>query len=335
MARLREFPIVIRRVGPWTFLKRLWREIGEDRVFDISAAVAFYWLLAIFPFLLFVLTLTPLLPADLQVNVRASVNEWLVENLPPSGADIILKNIEAVFQPRGTLLSIGLITTLWAASAGMNATMSALDTVYDVSRPRHFLIKRLVSIGLTIAVVLMMIGVVVLIPIGSIVTTTLGAYMPDWASAGQRTAIDVGRYTIGVLLMLFVVSSIYQFGASVRRRWAIITPGAIFTVLTVAGLSILFRVYVERVGQASYDKMYGTLGGIMLTMLLFYLYAVVFLIGAQINSEIDFTMLGMRDGTPKPDEQSDPLPRLHGDDPKSHQQHHRETERFRFRIGRR
>jgi membrane protein len=311
MARISEVAGVLRTVGKWPFVKRVWHEIDDDGVFNIAAAVAFYWLLALFPFLIFLLTLTPLLPPEAQQNTRETVSEYVYANLPQRSADTVMQTInEVLTQPRGGLLSIGLLTTLWAASNGMNATMTALDTCYDVVRRRNFLVQRGVAILMTAAFVLMSLLVVLLIPVTSIVLTYVGSQVPEFAGGTYRLLIDLARYTLGLFVLILLVSTIYQFGASVRRRWVLITPGAVFTVIVIAALSAGFRYYITNLGgESSYTKTYGALGGVAIMLLLFYLYAVVFLIGAEINSEIDFAVLGVRDA--QGEMLTDPLPDLH------------------------
>lgn len=319
MARLSELPLVMKRVGVWTFLKRIYHETIDDNVFTMSAAVAFYWLLALFPMLIFLLTLTPLLPTDMQQAAIERIKEWLAGTLPESSAQTILRNVEVVLQrPRGGLLSIGLIFTLWAASAGMNATMAALDMCYDLRKRRHFVVQRGVAVLLTIFCVIATLLVVLLVPVGSILVALVDDWLtfddsPAWlaniASPGKILLFNVVRYTIGVTVLIVMVSAIFQFGVSIRRRWTLVTPGAVFSVAAVIALMIGFNAYVQYFGQASYDRTYGTLAGVMILLLMFYLISVAVLIGAEINSEIDFAMLGIHDQ--QADKAADPLPELH------------------------
>src|SRR5215218_1554681 len=127
MARLSDLPLVVRRVGPITFLKRLWREIQEDHLFTWGAALAYSWLFAIFPFLIFLLTLVPLLPQNVITEAYTRIQVSLYEWLPANGAWTLWENIRRVLDgpPRG-LWSVGLLVTIWAASGGVNMTMTAL-----------------------------------------------------------------------------------------------------------------------------------------------------------------------------------------------------------------
>lgn len=316
MARLREVSFVVRKVGPWGFAKKLVHEVNEDGVMNMAAAVAFYWLLALFPFFIFLLTVLPLLPQRVQDRTMWHVYDWTYSNLAPQAADTVSSNFKALLeQPRAGLLSFGLLATLWAASNGMNATMAALDKCYDVNRPRPFWMQRLVSMVITVCVVVAILLVTALVPIGSLLLKLFQSerwlgYVPSWASnATALWLINLGRYSLGVFLVILIVSSIYQFGVSVRRRWTLITPGAVFAVLGVIVSGYGFNWYIQHFGGASYAKTYGALGGVIILLLLFYFYAVVFLIGAEINSEIDYEILGHHH-----DETPDALPKLYGKD---------------------
>jgi membrane protein len=323
MARLGEVSYVLKKMGPFTFVRRIVKEISDDGLLNMAAAVAFYWLLALFPFIIFLMALTPMLPLEVRDLTLDKLRVWTSSNLPQQAAEPVLRTVEEVIKvPRGGLFSLSLLFTLWAASNGMNATMGALDRCYDITKPRNYFLQRGVAIVITIAMVVILLLVIVLLPVTSLVLKLLDtrfiSYAPDWMGGPTRALIDVGRYFVGVSLVVLLVSSIYQFGVSIRRRWTLITPGAVFSVLGVMALAFMFNLYIQKFGAASYAKTYGALGGIIILQLLFYLYAVVFLIGAEINSEIDYAVLGAKN-----DEGTDPLPHIHSKE---------ELERFRKQL---
>lgn len=310
MARLSEVAYVMKKVGPVEFARRIFLEMGQDGVFNMAAAVAFYWLLALFPLMIFLTSLAAVLPSNARETLMDRVTIWIYSNLTKEAADTVYLNVKAVVdRPRGGLLSLGLALTLWAASNGMNATMTALDRCYDVTKPRPFWIQRLVAIGITLGGVLIALSIVLLLPVTTLILKyfdqTTGS-LPGFAQGTTRAAINISRYALGVTLVILLVSSIYQFGASVRRRLTLISPGAVFTVFGVMGMAYGFNWYVQHFGAESYNKTYAGLGGVIILLLLFYLYAVVFLIGAEINSEIDFEVMGVH-----AEEGADPLPRIH------------------------
>ena len=108
------------------------------------------------------------------------------------------------------------------------------------------------------------------------------------------TTWQIGRFTLGILLMLATVAIIYHFGPNVKQRWRLLTPGSVFTVVVWMALGAAFRAYIDKYGK--YDQTYGAVGGVAILLLFFYIDAVVLLVGAEINSEVDYVSLGLEPG---------------------------------------
>jgi len=338
MARLKDVIPTIRAVGPIRFLLRIWTKIGTNNLLTWASALAYAWLFAIFPFFLFLMTLIPYLPAQWKHDSK----DWIcgvVYQLPKQGAWTIWSNIEPhidkLLNARVSSLSIiGALLTLWAASGGVNATMAALNQVYQVTKARPFYKQRPLAAGVTLAEVLLILSVLVLIPLGTIAThwaeervaetvarvreftasskpSTNPATAPASSDATPAAPADepsavvrhfvpllaiwqIARHAIGLFLLLTAVALIYHFGPNIRQPWRWITPGAVFCVGVWILLGALFRFYIDRFGK--YDQTYGTVGGVVIILLFFYVDAAVLLIGAQINSEIDFVSLNIQPG---------------------------------------
>lgn len=298
MARLSDVPLVVRRVGLLKFARRVWNEVTEDHLLTWGAALAYSWLFAVFPFLIFLLSLLPYLPdavvAEAGERIREALYAWL-----PYSADTLWTNIKGVLErPRGQLLSIGLLVTLWAASGGVNMTMTALDRCYEAENARSLVRRRAIAILLTVVVASLVLGVLLLIPVGNLITklamdTLKERNVPTWLVAVSY----VLRYAVALLLMFLVVGIMYYSGVGVKQRWRLISPGSIFTIAVWILLAFAFRWYVQAIGRESYNRTYGTVGGVALLLLFFYLDAVVLMIGAEINSEIDFEVLGVPRGS--------------------------------------
>jgi membrane protein len=288
MARLRDVPRVIATVGPWEFTKRVWKEISDDSVFVWSAALAYAWLFAIFPFFIFLLTLLPYLPARVKDQAEAPMHE-AVFMLPEKAASLVWQNVLSVMhQPHTGLLSTGILITIWAASGGMNMTMAALDRCYDVAKPRPFYVQRPLAIVLTVVVATLVLAVLILLPIGTVVTHFIERHEIALISRGMLIALNVARYSLALVLMLGVLMIMYHYGTQVKQRLRAVSPGAVFTITVWMLLGLAFRFYVNRFGK--YDQTYGTVGGVAILLLFFYIDAVVLLVGAEINSEIDFAL---------------------------------------------
>jgi len=318
MARLSDVPLVLRRVGVVTFARRVWNEVQDDHLFTWGAALAYSWLFAIFPFLIFLLTLIPHLPEKVKIEAYTRIPIFLYDWFPANAAWTLWENIRRVLEepPKG-LLSVGLLVTLWAASGGVNMTMTALDRCYEVERGRGFFHRRVVAIAITICTATMILAVLVLIPIGNVVTRyTLdywndhGWFMPDSIVWTWNAA----RFVLAGVLLFTVLAVVYHYGISVKQRWRVLSPGAVFSICVWAFLGLAFRWYVNTFGKDSYNRTYGTVGGVAVLLLFFYLDALVLMIGAEINSEIDYEVLGVERGcrdftaprTPMFDDRSQP-----------------------------
>jgi membrane protein len=290
MARLHDVPHVVRTIGWWGLLKRVYQQVNEDQLFTWAAALAYAWMFAIFPFFIFLLTLAPYLPYDTRETAQREINDYIDKTLPFQAAQTLKENVQKVMsEPKGGLLSIGLLLTIWAASGGMAMTMRALDIAYDVDRGRKFIHQRLVAIGLTIVVATLILIVMLLLPIGTMVINWLAAN--GLILGGTKMALNIARYGFALLLLLGVLSIIYHWGPSIRTRYRVFSPGTVFAIAVWLILGFAFRQYINHFGK--YDKTYGTVGGVAILLLFFYIDALVLLIGAEINSEIDFVTLGI------------------------------------------
>ena len=259
--------------------RRIWKEAGEDNVTSRAAELAYYFLLALFPLLIFLLSLVSFIPSAQEIIFR-----WLTRLVPRDAMRVIDDWVETVFSTRsGGLLSFGIIFTLWAASTGMAALMKALNSAYEVKEGRPFWKARLVALCLTVALCLLVIGGATLITFGDQFANRLA----DWLGVGSQFQIiwPFIRYILGLFMLVIGLESIYYFAPNARQRWKWITPGAIFAVVTFVAVSYLFSLYLRF--APSYDATYGSLGAVIILMLWLYLTGLIVFIGAEINSEID------------------------------------------------
>ncbi len=293
MARLRDLVFVIREYGAWSFFKRLYDEINEDNVFTNAAAMAYAWMFAIFPFMIVVMTLLPYVPDQYRAEAIKMTGSVLSDSLTPEASKTLMENMDKVTSTRqGGLLSLGLVLTVFAASGGMNATMSSLDMAFDVEKPRRYVWKRIVAMMLTVFMCVCLLIIVIAIPVGSMVTNLLLRYnanLPPWAqdffSGGTLALLTVARYIIGLTVMQILIGVIYHFGRS-RRNHVIrfFTPGSILAAAGWIGTGLAMRFYVENF--ANYSKTYGTVAGMVVMLMVFYINAVIILLGAELDSEI-------------------------------------------------
>lgn len=294
MARVRDLPLAIRHVGIWTFLKRLWKEIMDDQVFTWAAALSYSWLFAVFPFFLFMLSLVPLLPDNAKTEIKEQLGVVLLDVLPKDAHktiwdDFLKGKLDAFLEkPKAAFMSVGAILAIWGASGGISMTMTALDRCYDLDRSRAYYKHRGIAIVLTMVTATLMLSIFVLVPLASLAIGVFLAYAQArgvTVNVGLLAVIQVVRYFIALLLAITALAVVFYFGTAIRTRWRWITPGILFTLGMWIFLSLAFRFYINAYGR--YEQTYGAVGGVVVLLLLFYLDALMLLIGAEIDSEVN------------------------------------------------
>jgi len=258
------------------FLTKIWSESVKDDVFGTAAELSYYFLLALFPLLIFLTSLIGFLP----ITHSGLVND-IERVVPPDAMKLVRETLADVVSHRnGGLLSFGLIFSLWSASSGVASLMGGLNRAYNVAETRSFWKKRLIAIGLTIATVLLVASGSVMILIGH----RLGRWVVRAFDVGIEVAVvsTISGYVIGLVLLLTGIGSLYFFGPATKTKQPV-KPGAAFATTGVVIGSLLFSLYLRMAPSAS--ATYGSLGAVITLMLWLYLIGLVLLIGAEINSE--------------------------------------------------
>lgn len=296
MARLGDIPHVMRKVGPLAFAARVWREINDDDLLTWAAAMAYSWMFAIFPFLIFLLSVLPYMPAGIKDRVNTELRAAVFDALPREAAVPVWDNISFIVNQRHTgLLGLGAFFTLWGASGGISMTMAAIEKCYELRYTSPVYIQRPKAVLLTLIVAVLVLSIIALLPLGTVAIGWVRHYAPDVLGQPLFVLWRCARFPVALLLMFAVIHVLYQYGPGIRQRWTFITPGAVFCVLVWVALGMGFRFYVERFGK--FNETYGAVGGVAVLLLVFYLDAMVLLVGAEINSEIDFEVTGAPRGT--------------------------------------
>jgi membrane protein len=295
MAKMKDMPGVVRSMGFVPFVKKLATEVSDDDVLTWAAALAYTWVFAMFPLLLAIVTLAPYMPGQTKQKAIAEVNDSIQQIGITGDAGTTVRNTitEVMNKPQGGLLSLGLLLAIWGASGGMAMTMTALDRAYEVKKPRSFVKQRLVAIGLTLATIVLVLAVLVLLPIGGAVIE----YFQNQGQIGTALVYLLGlvRYVIAAALLLGVLALIYYFGPNIKQKWHAVSPGALIAVVTWVVVGVAFGIYVDKFGN--FNATYGALGAAIALLLFFYISAAILLVGAEINSILDFATLGVEPGT--------------------------------------
>ena len=264
--------------------KRVWSEINDDDVWGRSAQLAYYFLLALFPLLIF-LTATLGLMLGSGSGLRNALFNYLSQVMPGTAFQLVDTTMgEIAGASNAGKLSFGLLAALWAASNGMGAITQALNVAYDVTETRPWWKQRLVAVTLTIALSVLVITALLL--------TLMGGQIADWLAAhfGLGAVFTTAWKTIQwPLVFAFMVTSfalIYYFAPDLKdQSWKWLTPGSAIGVVLWLLVSFGFKGYLHYFD--SYSKTYGSLGAVIVLMLWLYFTGCALLIGSEINSEIE------------------------------------------------
>lgn len=258
--------------------RRVWKGSEEDNAFGRAAELAYYFLLALFPMLIFLTSLVGFMP-----SIQDNIIDAVAKVAPRQVVNLVRDFISDVVENRsGGLLSFGIIGTLWAASTGVAAVMSTLDAAFNAEKERPYWKTRLVATALTIAL-----SLIVAVGTSMIMFTR---YISSWVArllelGSVFTAVwSVVSYLLGGALLLIAVEVIYKFGPNVEKRWRWISPGALFATVTFVLVSELFSLYLRL--APSYSATYGSLGAVIILMVWLYLIGLILILGGEIDSEI-------------------------------------------------
>lgn len=257
-------------------------ELKDRTLVTRAQAIAFSFFLAVFPFILFAFTLIPYLPIP---HLRNDLIKLINEVAPNEHALDYLKGtiIDVIKNPRFGLLSIGFVSAVYLSTNGVVTMMRSFDKTHDIYVRRTFIKERIIALKLTLLLFLLFAA--------SIVTIIIGGFVLNWTSTRlwflddmSKWIIAMARYLIIFLLFLYSISLIYYEGPAVTKKWKFITPGSLIATLLSILISLAFSYYVKNFGN--YNKIYGSLGTIIILQVWFYLNSLVLLIGFEINSSI-------------------------------------------------
>jgi membrane protein len=264
--------------------RRVWSETQEDDVFGRAAQLAYYFLLALFPLLLFLTSVIGLLLGS-GTGLRHSLFSYLSQVLPGSAFKLVDSTMyEVSAASGGGKVAFGILAALWAASNGMGAVTQALNVAYDVEESRPWWKQRLTAIGLTIALSALIISALVLVLYGGrIIEHVAGGY-----GYGRIFTLTwkVLQWPIVFAFMLLAFALIYYLAPDLRdQKWTWVTPGSVLGVALWLLISFGFRLYLHFFD--SYSATYGSLGAVIVLMLWLYLTGAAILFGGEVNSEIE------------------------------------------------
>ena len=272
------------------FWLALWKEIRGDDCWGMAARLSFYFLLAFFPFLIFLSAIIGFIPIEpgLLDKMLVEMNQFLPERTYTWVRMVTLDLISS--QNRG-VVSLGILLTLWWASMGFSGMVGDLNRALAIKETRSYVQIRLLAMGVTILVSLFVIASGILLFFGDwliqlfLQHITVQPY-PSF-QAHLRTIYSATRWILIFVFLNIGMQIVYSALPARPLPWTFLSPGsAIFSLCWILGSSG-FAAFVNRVGAYEiYQKLYGSLGTLILLMIWFYLSSFFLLIGGKVNSQV-------------------------------------------------
>lgn len=263
-------------------IARAYRDALEDQTFQAAAALSYYTIVSVFPALILLSAVMAYIPLH---NFFADVLVAMTRVLP---ADAVMPTVYSVLI--GVLganlrawLSFGTLGTLWLVSSAFDEMIDALDAAYNVTDQRPFWKTRLLALGLAVIT-----GALLMCAVAAMV---LGPRVGEWL-AGQLSMSGVFTFfwpfihkTLAIGFTIVAVQTVYFLAPNVKQRFRATLPGAILSVVCWMALSFLLGIYFRYF--ANYNRIYGTLGGLMALMTWLYWAYFIFVVGGQLNAELE------------------------------------------------
>jgi membrane protein len=266
-------------------LKRTIAEFREDDLTDWAASLTYYGLMALFPAVIVLVSLIGLF-ADPQSTTQR-VGEIVTAIGPGSAADTFSGPIESITAHRdtaGLVLIVGVLVALWSASSYVGAFMRASNVIYETSEGRPFWKLRPLQILVTLAmIVTLAIVALALVLTGPIVDAVAG---PLGVGSTATTIWEIGKWPVLLAVAMLMIAVLYYAAPNAQLPgFKLVTPGSVFAVFVWIVASALFALYVSKFG--SYDKTYGTLGGVIVLLVWMWIGNMALLLGAELNAEYE------------------------------------------------
>ena len=263
--------------------RRTWRESVDDDVLGLAAQLSYYFFLALFPAILVVFAIASFFPLS---NLTDDVGRLLAPFVSTQVLELIQEQMRRLANnENGGLLTFGLAGALWSSSAALVSIADALNRAYDIEEGRPWWRVRLVAIGLTVGVAVFVVCALSLVLAGPALARSLSN------ATGWGTSFEWGwwilQWPLSFGLVTTAIGLVYYFGPDADQDWAWITPGAVVATALWLVVSLAFKIYVANF--TDYNAAYGTVGGVIVLLLWFYVSSLAILAGAELNAEIERT----------------------------------------------
>jgi membrane protein len=294
-------------LGLVDFAKLTYKEMNEDHVMAFAGNLTYKGLFAVFPFFTFLLSLLGIFNAD---NLVKTTVDQLSGVVPESATSFVEGQLLGITNSQaesaftfGAIVSIAL--ALWGVSGAFRSVMEAMNVMYSVEEDRPFWKVYGLSIFMSLAVVVLLVGALVLVVFGE----SIGVAVADLVGLGSvfATLWSILQWPVVACVVLFAFSLIYYFAPAAQQRFRWISPGSIIAFVFWLIFSLLFSLYASTVGGESYNETYGSLAGVIVLMLYVYYSALIMLVGAEMNQVIEWHIPGGKnEGDKAPEDERKP-----------------------------
>jgi membrane protein len=265
-------------------LRRVWGGISQNDLINRGYELAYNFLLAVFPLLLCLVAVLGLFASE-GSKLQDHLFFYFQQALPPAAYHLVVRTLnEITANSGGGKVTLGLLLALLSGSGGMTQLMSTLNAAYEVREARSWIKVHATSLGLTVAMSLLIIAALLLILAGGWLIGLMAKELG--LGTGFLVLGRVLQWAVALAFVVLAFAVIYYYAPDVKEQhWYWITPGSVVGVLVWAFASAVLRAYLHFFN--TYSKTYGSLGAVMILMLWFYITGLAFLLGGQINSTIE------------------------------------------------
>ncbi|WP_337018286.1 YihY/virulence factor BrkB family protein [Oceanobacillus massiliensis] len=255
--------------------KEFMTRFKENNVTMLAASLAYYFLLAIFPLLVVAFAIIP------YFNISPDEAMRLIKTVMPGElSSIFEENIASLVEtPQGGLLTVGIIGTLWSASNGINAFIKASNEAYDVEETRSFIVVRLLDFILTLGMIVAIIVAILLPVFGDVILGFIVSFLG--ISSEMTVTLQILRYVVSIVVITALLMCLYHFAPNKKFPFKHVIPGALLASILWQAISLGFSIYISNFGN--YSATYGSLGGIIILMIWFFLTGLILMTGAIVN----------------------------------------------------
>jgi membrane protein len=262
-------------------VKRSVNEFIEDEAFDLAAQQAYYFVFALFPALLTLLSIASFFPI---ANLIDEVVRTIGRLVPPDVLRIIADQISKISNGQhGGILTLGFALTVWSTSGALVSIITTLNAAYDVTEGRPWWKVRLTAIGLTLGMVFFILGSLILVLVGPAFAEHLAMSMH--LGEAFKWTWWILQWPVVLALVATGIGLIYYFAPDVEQEWVWITPGSVVATILWMVISLGFKLYISRFG--SYNETYGAIGAVIMLLTWMYLSSLAILFGAELNAVIE------------------------------------------------